>query len=283
MFEQLSETYHHYNGVTFPRFANNTLHVCDWLELMQALSDGSVDMILTDMPYAVTACAWDTMIDLATWWVEVKRVMKPRGAVVCTASQPFTSRLVSSNYEWFHQELIWQKQQPKGFLDAGRKHLLAHESIIIFADGLPHYYPQGLKPVLVKSGRQNKIFKAGAYSNVGNPDYMQTIGNYPRSVLAFEVVHNGTNNHPTQKPVALFEYLIRTYTQPGELVVDPFVGSGTTAVAAKITGRRFICGDQSAEYIDIARKRVFPTFGQPPKRKREEKPITDLPLFAALA
>lgn len=188
-------------------------------------------------------------------WAAFKRIIKPRGAIVLTANQPFTSALVMSNPRMFREELIWEKQQPKGFLDARRKHLDAHETVLVFCNGLPTYNPQGLIPVRVKNGRKKKSL-SGLYGNVGNPDYVQLEGNFPRSILAFDVVHNGNNLHPTQKPVALFRYLIRTYTRAGELVFDPVVGSGTTALAARAEERRFIVGDSSAEYVEIARNRL---------------------------
>ena len=278
-----------------PYIADNTLHVCDWLDLMQALPDASVDMILTDMPYGTTACAWDTVIDLTAWWVECRRVMKPRGAVVCTASGLFEVDLIISNREWFKYKWIWvNKSRPTFFIHAKNRPLKVTEEVLVFSSGaINHetvsdnrmsYYPQFTEGEPYK--RDASFSKFG--SVVGkrpSHKYMIRVNDgtrYPVDVIEINESNNGVK-HPTQKPVALFEYLIKTYTQPGELVVDPFVGSGTTAVAARITGRRFICGDQSEEYIDIAHKRVFPTFGQPPKRKREEKPITDLPLFAGLA
>ena len=228
----------------------------DCLEIMPRIPNQSIDMILCDLPYGTTACKWDVIIPFEPLWEQYKRIIKPRGAIVLTASQPFTSKLVMSNLKWFHQELIWNKQHPKGFLDARRKHLDDHETILIFSNGLPAYNPQGLIPVCVKNGRNNKAGN-GAYSNskVGNPNYIQTEGNFPRSVLHFNAITNG-NVHPTQKPVSLYSYLIRTYTQPGDVVLDFCCGSGTTAVAAQQESRRFIAGDQSAEYVAIARKRL---------------------------
>jgi site-specific DNA-methyltransferase (adenine-specific) len=233
--------------------------LCDWLYEAGI----RVDMVLMDLPYGVTAIKeWDTVIPFEPMWKRLKRVIKTRGAIVLTASQPFTSRLVCSNLAWFREELIWEKQQPKGFLDARRKHLDAHETVLVFADGQTTYNPQGLTPVHIKSGRAKKSL-SGLYGKVGNPNYIQTEGNFPRSVLRFDVVHNGDNVHPTQKPVALFEYLIRTYTRAGELVLDGTCGSGTTAVAARNTQRQFVCGDTSLKYVEIARERLAAPYTLP--------------------
>lgn len=232
----------------------NKIHQCDAMELLRRLPDASIDMVLCDLPYGVTACEWDTVIPIEPMWKELRRVVKRRAAIVLTATQPFTSRLVSSNYEMFGYSWVWQKQQPTGFLDANRKPMKAHEDILIFYKSLCHYYPQDTKPVQIKSGGQAKSGR-GLYNAVSNPDYVQLTGNYPRSVLLFDIDNIGTV-HPTQKPVALFEYLIKTYTQENEIVLDMTCGSGTTAIAARKTGRQFICGDLSAEYVEVARKRL---------------------------
>lgn len=252
---------------------------CDWRELMQGLAPGSVDMILTDMPYGVTACKWDTVIDLAAWWLEVKRVIKPRGAIVMTASQPFTTRLISSNYEWFRYEWVWLKNNGTDFLNAKRKPFLAHEQILVFAPAQTTYIPQMKKgkPYITRSHNisSDHVVKD---KSVGNYTSRNHGTRYPLSYL---MIFQERGLHPTQKPVALFAYLIETYTQPGELVVDPFVGSGTTAVAAKSTGRRFIVGDQDAAYCEVAKRRTYPVLGKVPKRPgRIEDDILELPLLA---
>lgn len=251
---------------------------CDWLELMQGLAPQSVDMILTDMPYGVTACKWDTVIDLEAWWVEVRRVIKPRGAIVMTASQPFTTRLISSNYEWFREEIVWLKSNGGMFLNANRQHLKRHENVIVFSNGLNTYNPQMTtgEPYRIKSGVPG--IAATKDKNTGGHETINGGLRYPISYLRTK---SRPGQHPTQKPVALFEYLIKTYTQPGELVVDPFVGSGTTAVAAQNTERRFIVGDQDAEYCEVARRRVYPELGKVPKRPGKVMiDIMELPLLA---
>jgi len=235
----------------------NQIHHADCFELLARLPDKSVDMILCDLPYGVTACKWDTIIPLEPLWAELKRVTKERAAIVLTATQPFTSRLVSSNYEMYGYNWVWEKQNPTGFLDANRKPLKAHEDILVFYRSLPNYYPQGTKPTRVKSGRENKSGR-GLYGPTKNPNYIQLIGNFPRTVLRFDIQTIGTV-HPTQKPVSLFEYLIKTYTQENEIVLDFVCGSGTTAVAARKCNRQFICGDTTLDYVELARKRLQDT------------------------
>lgn len=229
----------------------DTVKYFDWRDLMADLSDDSADMILTDMPYGTTACSWDTVIDLDAWWAEAHRVAKPRAAIVCTGSQPFTSRLVMSNVKRFRYEWVWEKPIATQFLDAKRRPLKAHENIMIFSTKSHRYYPQ-----MAAGAAYSTNTKAPQTSIYGSHYRVPTSNNggrYPRTVIEFD---NDRGLHPTQKPIALFEYLIRTYTQPGDLVVDPFVGSGTTALAARNTGRRFVCGDFTQKYVEIARARL---------------------------
>lgn len=210
----------------------------------------------------VTACKWDTPLPLEPLWKELKRVVKPRAAIVMTATQPFTSRLVSSNYEMFRYEWIWLKSHATRFLDSHRMPMLEHESILIFADSLPKYYPQITKKPIenirphIRTDRKKGAYLSGDYSY----DYTRKISinqRMPRTVVKFNnAASEGNILHPTQKPVALFEYLIKTYTQENEIVLDFVAGSGTTAIAARKTNRQFICGDNLLEYVEIARQRL---------------------------
>jgi site-specific DNA-methyltransferase (adenine-specific) len=232
----------------------NTVQCCDWRDLLSALSDDSADLILTDMPYGTTACSWDTVIDLDAWWVEAHRVAKPRAAIVCTGSQPFTSRLVMSNVKRFRYEWVWEKTNAVDFAMATKRPRKLHENILVFFDKSSAYYPQmqGGKPYVDKPrSRSNRVHN----STMPNLGIVNNGTRFPSSVQLFANPNN-EGLHPTQKPIPLFEYLIRTYTRPGDLVVDPFVGSGTTALAARNTGRRFICGDFTQEYVDIAQERL---------------------------
>lgn len=251
----------------------NTIQHTDLLTLSGILDDQSVDMILCDLPYGTTACAWDTVIPFEPMWEQFKRVIKPRGAIVLTASQPFTSALVMSNVKWFRCEWIVVKPNGTGFLNASRQPMKNHESVIVFANGAHDYYPQKSKGKKYRKirGAEREFVRdpnVGGYTTNNNGD------RFPKSVIHYSWE---TGLHPTQKPVPLFQYLIRTYTLPGELVFDPCVGSGTTAVAAHLTGRRYICGDTSEEYVNIARERVASC--DPLKAKKVDDNTTQLSLF----
>ncbi len=223
------------------------LHHGDCLDLMASIPDASVDMILCDLPYGTTACKWDTVIPFEPLWTQYRRVAKRNAAIVLTASQPFTTSLIASNMREFRYCWVWEKQQPTGFLDARRKPLKAHEDVCVFYAEAPVYNPQGLIPVVVKNSRKNKAGN-GVYGAVESGDYTQTEGNFPRSVLRIPRVTHG-QVHPTQKPVALMEYLIRTYTKEGETVMDNCMGSGTTGVACDNTGRNFIGIERDDKYF----------------------------------
>lgn len=232
----------------------NKIHHLDAMGLLAKIPDESIDMVLADLPYGVTACKWDTIIPIEPMWVELKRIVKSRAAIVLTATQPFTSRLVSSNYEMFKQELVWEKDGGAGFLNAKIMHMPKHENILLFGKGRINYYPQMInrkKILKYTSGKKSLLY--GDYQSYSNT----TAVKYPSSILKFStMIEQTTKVHPTQKPVALFEYLIKTYTQEGEIVLDMTCGSGTTALAAQNLGRQFICGDSSLEYVEIARKRL---------------------------
>jgi site-specific DNA-methyltransferase (adenine-specific) len=232
------------------------MHIFD---LCDCLDDDSIDMILCDLPYGITACEWDNVIPFDDMWECFKRVIKPRGAVVLTASQPFTSQLVMSNLEWFREEIIWLKSNGGMFLNANRQHLKRHENILLFADGLNIYNPQ------MTDGKPYRATRSAAGETTQDQTVAgwQTINDGLRYPLSYQYIASQTSHHPTQKPVALFEYLIRTYTQPGETVFDPCVGSGTTAIAARNTGRNYIVGDSSAEYIQVARDRLAKPYTLP--------------------
>jgi site-specific DNA-methyltransferase (adenine-specific) len=241
----------------------DSVQCCDWRDLLRAIPAGSVDLLLTDMPYGITACDWDKRPDLDEWWRLVKPVMKPRGAVVCTASQPFTSMLVMSNLKWFRYEWVWEKSLPTGYLNASRVPLKRHENVLIFYQRSGNYVPQFTtgEPYRAMSGTVAGVVRD---KSVGGWLTENNGRRYPVSVI--QIDSETDPRHPTQKPLALLDYLIRTYTQPGDLVVDPFVGSGTTAVAARNTGRHWIVGDLDAGYCEIA-------------RRRQAEPYT-LPMFA---
>lgn len=222
----------------------DTVHCLDWRELLAGIADSSVDACITDMPYGTTACEWDTPVDLVAWWKELKRVLKPNAPLVTTASQPFTSALVMSNPKWFRHEWIWEKTAATGHFNANRAPMKSHENILVFGATSVEYMPvmtQG-KPYRATRGAVGEFIRdkeSGGYVTENNGQ------RYPRSVLKFASVDNPI--HGTQKPEALYDYLVRTYTQRGDVVVDPFCGSGTTLRAAQILGRRYIGGDNGKD------------------------------------
>lgn len=227
------------------------LHLGDCLEWMGEIGPGSIDLILADLPYGTTACKWDTVIPFDSLWRHYKRIIKPRGAIVLTASQPFTSALVMSNPDWFRHEWIWEKNCATGHLNATRRPLLNHESVLVFSFQRHTYNPQGVR-------HTTKINRRGAGSEnygVHRLENKATGENYPRTIQQF-AVHRSVGQHPTQKPVALMEYLIRTYTNEGETVLDNTMGSGTTGVACVNTGRNFIGCELDPSYHAIAERRI---------------------------
>ena len=225
----------------------------DCLEKMKDIPDGIIDMILTDPPYGTTACKWDSIIPLEPMWEQLKRVIKPNGAIVMTASQPFTSILVNSNLKMFRYEWIWEKSKATGFLNAKKIPLIAHENIPVFYKKLPLYNPQKTKgkPFVDKrSGKKSvDIYRKMVFVPQNNKG-----DRYPRTVLRFPMDSNTV--HPTQKPVALMEYLIKTYTNEGETVLDFTMGSGTTGVACKNLNRSFIGIELDPKYFEIAQYRI---------------------------
>ncbi len=246
-------------------FEVNSIACGDCLEIMPQLPDKCFDMILCDLPYGTTACKWDTIIPFEPLWVQYKRVIKDNGAIVLTASQPFTSALVMSNIKWFKDEIIWEKERPTNILFMKKRVGKVHENVLVFYKQQPTYNPQ-MVPRPGKhsiSERERDLSKYDTNRHLTHPDqpkyryskdYDPTVV-YPRSVLKINR-DTGKKNHPTQKPVELFEYLIRTYTNEGDLVLDNCIGSGTTAIAAMKSNRNFFGCDSSEEYVEIALNRV---------------------------
>lgn len=234
----------------------------DCLEVMQDIPDGSIDMILCDLPYGTTACAWDAVIPFGPLWKQYKRVIKERGAVVLTGSQPFTTDLIMSNRKWFKYAWVWDKKKVTRFLDAKIRPLNHIEDVVIFSSGNPNYNPQMTSGKSHTRGRQQHEKNTEAYSKYKNVISYGNTEYYPKQLLNFSAVVNG-HLHPTQKPVALFSYLIRTYTNPGALVLDNCAGSGTTAIAAIETGRDWLLIEQDPEYYQMAKERIAEKLKQP--------------------
>ena len=244
--------------MTYPDDFINKVICGDCLEVMKDIPDKSVDMILADLPYGTTACKWDTRIPFEPLWEQYKRIIKDNGAIVLTASQPFTSALVMSNIKMFKYDLIWDKQLTSGFLNANRMPLRSHEDILVFYSKQPTYNPQKVKGKKNHSKGKMTSETNNDYGKYGKIDNTEILGDmkHPRSIISFEKPHPSKSIHPTQKPVALFEYLIKTYTNEGDLVLDNCAGSGTTGVACKKTGRNFIGIEISPKYCKIAQERL---------------------------
>jgi DNA modification methylase len=233
------------------------LHQGDCLEVMKTLPSGSVDMVMCDLPYGTTIAPWDSVIPFDPLWEAYRRLC--RGAVVLTASQPFTSALVMSNAGEFRHEWIWEKSKASNFLLARKQPLKAHENILVFSKTPPPYFPQKTEGKPFKgAGRSKKGSQTILVNNVPNPTLRaDNLGDrFPRTVQYFVTAENEGCFHPTQKPVALMEYLIRTYTNEGETVLDNTMGSGTTGVACLNTGRKFIGIERDENYFRIACERV---------------------------
>lgn len=242
-----------------------TLLLGDCLERMAEIPSGSVDLVLTDPPYGTTACKWDAVIPFEPMWGGVRRLLKLGGAAVFTASQPFTSALVASNFPAFKYEWVYEKTNPKGFLSAKRRPLTAHENVCVFCYGTPPYRAQKWTiPEHLRTKRKHATAKTSGevYGGRDIVRWSDDGSRYPTSVIGFSNrVGRGGNYHPTQKPVALMEYLIRTYTDEGETVLDFTMGSGTTGVACANTGRKFIGIERDPKYFAIAEKRIAEAYG----------------------
>ncbi len=242
----------------------------DCIEMMGEIPSGSVDMILCDLPYQSTACHWDTMIPFKPLWGQYERIIKRNGAIVLTASQPFTSALVMSNPKLFKYALVWDKvNKYTGALNANRMPMKRHEDILVFYKAQPTYnkqYREG-KPY---SGKQTKGH--GGYTQYGNPGTARILTNdgrhNPCSVIQIPADNKKELGlHPTQKPAALFEYLTLTFSNPDEVILDNTMGSGTAGYVAAKTGRRFIGIERDEGYFGIARERIETAFQKPDERQ----------------
>lgn len=247
-------------SVIRPRLMLNSITLGDCLEVMSGISDKSIDLILCDLPYGTTACKWDAVIPFEPLWAHYWRVIKDNGAIVLTASQPFTSALVMSQLKFFRYDLVWDKVNLyTGALNANRMPLRRHESILVFYRKLPTFNKQ------FRTGKAFKMLHTqghGLHTQYGNPGEKRRGSNdgehhNPCSILPFKAdlkLEKGL--HPTQKPHELFEWLIKTYSNEGETVLDNACGSGTTGVAAINTNRNFILIEKDPGYFEIARNRL---------------------------
>jgi len=237
----------------------------DCLDWMPKIPDKSIDMILCDLPYGTTACKWDIIIPLSELWKQYERIVKDNGAMCFTATQPFSSALVMSNPTLFKYEWIWNKKKPVGWLLAKKQPMRQHESILVFYKKQPIYNNQPYKKTTLGHLSENipttfveTIGMEKAYNGLGNKNEF----GYARSIIDEIPVLNNlgkdkTGFHPTQKPIGLFEYLIKTYTNEGEIVLDNTAGSCTTALAAKNTNRKWVCIEKEEKYCEISKKRIL--------------------------
>lgn len=231
-----------------------TLHEGDCLEIMPKLPDKSIDMILCDLPYGTTACKWDVIIPFEPLWEQYERLIKNNGAIVLTASQPFTTLLIFSNLKWFKYCWVWEKPQGVDPFMGKIRPLNNYEDIAVFGNGTVRYYPQldTGKPYLVTRDKKPRVLETTS-TKMKITTTINDGHRYPTRVLKF---NQQTGLHPTQKPVALFEYIIRTYTNLGDTVLDNCAGSGTTGIAAEKCGRNSILIEKEPKYCDIMRKRL---------------------------
>lgn len=227
------------------------------LDVLKTFPSARMDMILADVPYGQTQNAWDVPIPFEPMWQELRRVAKQSAAIVLMAAQPFASKLICSNLEDFRYDLIWRKNKPTGFLNAKKQPLRNHEHILVFYRKPPVYVPQmtaGHKP-----GNYARRTKHSTNYGAQTPtEYGGSTERYPLSVIDMPIINNDDpdKQHPTQKPVELMEWLIRSYTQPGAIILDFAAGSGTTALAAERTGRHSISIELNPDYVTMARARV---------------------------
>lgn len=240
----------------------------DCLEKMKDIPDNSVDLVLTDPPYGTTICKWDSVIPFGPMWGELKRIAKPNAAILLFGSQPFTSVLGASNVSMLKYAWVWEKSRPTDFLQAKRKPLKGFEDILVFYSNSPTYNPQGLVEInrTVKNtgtkargrnslkGNGDQTFHGTVTGSDENDCYKQTATNYPRGIVKFAQDSDGF--HPTQKPVALLEYLIKTYTLENDTVLDFTMGSGSTGVACKNLNRSFIGIEKDDKYFEVAKNRI---------------------------
>ena len=227
----------------------------DCLEVMKGIPSGTIDLVLADPPYGTTKCKWDSVIDLDLMWIELKRIIKPRGVIILTAAQPFTSVLTCSNLKMFKYDLVWEKPNATGFLNAKKMPLRAHESALVFYNKLPTFNPQ------MTNGHERKVSKrktvnSECYGKALNLSEYDSTSRYPRSVQKISSDKQRGSYHPTQKPVELMEWLIKSYTNEGDLVLDFTMGSGTTGVASRNLSRSFIGVELDDKYFEVAKERI---------------------------
>ena len=239
----------------------------DCLDLMPTIEDNSIDCIICDLPYGVTQNKWDSIINLDSLWEQYKRIIKDNGAIILFGQDKFTMKVMLSNEKWHRYNLIWNKENSTGFLNANKMPLRVHEDIIVFYKKLPTYNPQKVEGKApshrqTKKGNLKKEMPSinsnygDFYKGNSNNDILQSNMKYPTSILTFKRVPVSKCVHPTQKPIELLEWLIKTYSNEGDTILDNCMGSGTTGVACKLLNRNFIGIEKEEQYYDIAKNRI---------------------------
>lgn len=244
------------NNEDIYKLDKNIIYNKDCIDGMKELPDKSIDMILCDLPYGTTQCKWDVIIPFDKLWEQYERIIKDNGAIVLTSAQPFTSLLIASNLKLYKYNWVWEKSKATGYLNSKKRPMVAHEDILVFAKRQTLYNPQmveGEPYFKGKALRPTNVYGSQKETLVENKDGLR----YPRTVQYFKTSESeGKVLHPTQKPISLFEYLIKTYTNEGELVLDNCMGSGTTAIACQNLGRNFIGYEKDIEYFNIINERL---------------------------
>lgn len=234
------------------------LYNADCFDVMGEIPDKSIDAVITDPPYGTTSRDWDHSIDLDKFWLQVKRVLRtPHSPAVIFADQPFTSHLIVSNHKWYRHDFIWNKTRHSGAMNVRVRPFKHTEDIVVFSDKKSNYYYEEIcvpldKPITGKYNLRGVRMISGHKENP--PGYIMTLTGYPQELLDFRAVRGKT--HPTEKPIDLMEYLLRLYTREGDVVLDPFMGSGSTGVACKNLGREFIGVEKDKDYYQLAGERL---------------------------
>lgn len=241
------------------QIGNCTLYCGDCLEVLPLLPEQSIHLVLVDLPFGTTYCEWDSTLPLYALWQEYKRLIIGNNALVFHAIQPFTTTLIQSNIQWFRYEWIWNKENAGNFANAKKQPLKQHENIVVFSKGQTPYYPIKTKgKVNHKRGNTNQNISETRLISGSVEDDLSGM-KYPKSILNFPKHSTHCKFHPTQKPVELAEYLIKTYTIEGEVVLDNTMGSGSTGVAAVLQNRKFVGIEKEQKYFDVACKRIEST------------------------
>ena len=234
------------------------LHHADMFDVFPTLEDNSIDFLLTDFPYGTLnkRNTWDTIIDYPTFWEQAYRICKPTAAIISTAAQPFTSVLIASNYQHFKYTMVWEKSKATGYLNAKKQPMRAHEDIVVFYRKQPTYNPQMTQGDPYDKGKAVRDTEAYGVQTEAVHVKNDTGLRYPRSVQYFKTAESEGKYHPTQKPVELYRWLVRTYSNVGDTVLDPCMGAGTTGIAATLENRNFIGIEREEDYYNICKERI---------------------------